>query len=460
MSTAKKPTTKKPATKKATPKTAKKPVIKEEAPKATKFYILANGEGTRWNNYKGVAKQLVEVDGETILHRMIRLLREEGIEKENIVICGKLTDPEATTVLTKSKTKREVFEEVANLAQGTFVILYGDCYYTKAIIHEIVNRPIKKYDEFFCNFPNPWTGCPWPEGYAHRCSDWEWWRDTMHEINTNPKLINTPKDWYIHWWLLGVRDERINTPPEQFFNPDHDIFWLDETDDFDFPEDYDRFLELHERNKSGFRFDRLSIIIPNYNNGKTIGRVLSSLTQQKMVCGREVEIIVVDDGSTDNSREVIDGFGLVRKIYTANRGVSAARNTGLMASTGKYITFVDSDDIIEDSYIQTVFSEMDKGYDYCVFPWYDVQSDSVKFFFGEKIPNSAVWAYAFNWRAIQGELFKENMQVAEDLEWLKRVITDGKNRGQTDKVIYRYDWNANPDSLCKRFNRGDITLER
>lgn len=213
-------------------------------PEDTKYYILANGEGTRWKNYKGVPKQLIEIDGETILHRMIRLLHNNDVKKENIFICGPFEDEGAMSIITKSPTKREVFEEIANLAQGPFVILYGDCYYTDICIYRVVHEPVKKYDEFFTTSSNPYTGCPWAEGYAHRCEDWEWWRDELHELNSNSEIIKAPKDWFLHWWLLGVKDERMNGFPVQCYDPDHDIHWLDETDDFDFPIDLDRFCKL------------------------------------------------------------------------------------------------------------------------------------------------------------------------------------------------------------------------
>lgn len=427
-----------------------------------KYYILANGEGTRWHNYKGVPKQLIEIDGETILHRMIRLLREEGVAKKDIVICGKFKDDDATTKLTKSKTKREVFEEIANLAKGPFSILYGDCYYTKECIHEVVNRPIKKYDEFFTTHPNPYTGCDWEEGYAHRCEDWEWWRDTMHSINTNKELIKTGKDWFIHWWLLGVRDERINTPPVENFNPDHDIAWLDKTDDFDYPEDLDKFCaKTGHKCTNAERPERLSIIIPTYNNSATLQKLLGNLVNQKMTAPYECEIIVVDDGSTEDIESIATGFGpLVKYIRQDNKGVSAARNVGIEASTGRYISFIDSDDNVTSDYIITVMQEMKKGYDYCVFPWHHVQKDQTFFCFNELLPGAAVWCYAFHRDCIGDERFDENLNVAEDLEWLKRVITENKKRGQSDKVIYLYDWDANPDSLTKLYNRGDIKMKR
>lgn len=436
---------------------------------AMKYYILANGEGTRWHNYKGVPKQLIEIDGETILHRMIRLLREEGVAKKNIIICGPFKDAEATSKITKSKTKREVFEEIANLAKGPFTILYGDCYYTKECIHEIVTRPIKKYDEFYTVYPNPNTGCPWPEGYAHRCEDWEWWRDTMHEINTNAQLISTPKDWFIHWWLLGVRDERINTPPVENFNPDHDIAWMDETDDFDYPVDLDRFCDTTGHKCTNIepevieRPDFLSIIIPAYNAEKTLDRVLGELVSQKMQQPENAEIIVVDDGSTDGTKDVVAKYGtIVRYIHQENKGVAAARNVGLDASRGRYISFVDADDNVYPNYIATIVKELRQGYDYAVFCYHDGKTDSICFNLFKPLPHAAVWGYAYNYNAIKDYRFDETLQVSEDYEWLKITLAEGRGlkRAQIGEILYDYDWNANPDSLCKKYNRGEIGLKR
>ena len=435
--------------------------------KARKYYILANGEGTRWHNYKGVPKQLIEIEGETILHRMIRLLAEKGVKKENIVICGKLKDELATTKLTKSKTKREVFEEIANLAKGPFAILYGDCYYTKACIHEIVTRPVKKFDEFYTTHPNPNTGCPWPEGYAHRCDDWEWWRDTMHEINTNPELISTPKDWFIHWWLLGVKDERINTPPVENFNPDHDIAWLDETDDFDFPEDLAKFCATTGKkctNKSPFtekeRQDYLSIIIPAYNSCDKLETLLDNLISQRITNGVQAEIIVINDGSTDGTAEMLATKGNIKVINQENKGVAAARNVGLEASTGKYISFIDADDIVSDSYIRTLTTEITSdGCDWITFPWAKTDTQQIFFDVFSPIPSAAVWAYVYTWECIDGNEFREDWQIGEDLDWLKRVLP-GKKHRMSDQIVYTYDWNANPDSLSKRYNRGEIKQER
>ena len=91
--------------------------------------------------------------------------------------------------------------------------------------------------------------------------------------------------------------------------------------------------------------DLISIIIPCYNAGKTISRTLNSIREQDF---KDVEIIVVNDGSKDNSLEVLSMFEKVDKrikvINQENAGVSVARNNGLKYANGNYIVYLDADD--------------------------------------------------------------------------------------------------------------------
>lgn len=86
-----------------------------------------------------------------------------------------------------------------------------------------------------------------------------------------------------------------------------------------------------------------SVIIPTYNRASTIGRALQSVFQQSYA---DYELIVVDDGSSDGTPDVIAGFAeaRVRYVRQANQGVSAARNAGAAQAHGRYLTFLDSDD--------------------------------------------------------------------------------------------------------------------
>lgn len=92
---------------------------------------------------------------------------------------------------------------------------------------------------------------------------------------------------------------------------------------------------------------KVSIIIPVYNVEKYIRRCVESVLNQSL---RNIEVILVDDGSTDNSGLICDEYAAVdnriKVIHSLNRGVSSARNKGLELAKGEYVGFVDSDDIV------------------------------------------------------------------------------------------------------------------
>ena len=86
----------------------------------------------------------------------------------------------------------------------------------------------------------------------------------------------------------------------------------------------------------------ISVIIPSYNHATYIAEAIQSVLRQTVPAQ---EVIVVDDGSTDQTREVVAQFPApVRYIYQPNRGLSAARNTGIQASMSKWVAFLDADD--------------------------------------------------------------------------------------------------------------------
>lgn len=90
---------------------------------------------------------------------------------------------------------------------------------------------------------------------------------------------------------------------------------------------------------------KISVIIPCYNYGHYLADAINSVIHQNV--NDEVEIIVVDDGSSDNTSSVAQEFGSsVRYIYQDNQGLSAARNTGLRAAKGEFLVFLDADDML------------------------------------------------------------------------------------------------------------------
>lgn len=85
----------------------------------------------------------------------------------------------------------------------------------------------------------------------------------------------------------------------------------------------------------------VSVIIPCYNYGRFLAEAIDSVLRQTHLA---TEIVVVDDGSVDDTRAVAASYPQVRYIYQENQGLSAARNTGIENSAGTYITFLDADD--------------------------------------------------------------------------------------------------------------------
>lgn len=110
-------------------------------------------------------------------------------------------------------------------------------------------------------------------------------------------------------------------------------------------------------------FDELiSIIVPVYNVEYYLEECVHSLELQTY---KNIEIILVDDGSLDRSGEICDKLALtdtrIKVIHKKNGGLSDARNKGLEHSNGEYITFVDSDDIVEPNFIKALYNLITQG---------------------------------------------------------------------------------------------------
>lgn len=102
---------------------------------------------------------------------------------------------------------------------------------------------------------------------------------------------------------------------------------------------------------------KVSIIVPAYNTEKYIDKCLESLINQTY---KNIEIIVVNDGSTDNTKEIVENFAhsddRINLFNIENGGVSNARNFAIRNSTGEFVVFVDSDDYISSKYVEILLS--------------------------------------------------------------------------------------------------------
>lgn len=103
----------------------------------------------------------------------------------------------------------------------------------------------------------------------------------------------------------------------------------------------------------------VSVVIPTYNRAEILGRSISSVLDQSY---RPIEVIIVDDGSTDHTDEVLASFGdRIRSVRQKNAGPSAARNAGVAMASGEIIAFLDSDDTWEEEKLERQVRLLEQG---------------------------------------------------------------------------------------------------
>lgn len=132
---------------------------------------------------------------------------------------------------------------------------------------------------------------------------------------------------------------------------------------------------------------KVSVVIPVYNTEKYVREAVESIMNQTL---RELEIIIINDGSTDNSLQVVEELAAADsriQVYSqSNQGLSMARNAGITHAHGRYIYFMDSDDLLEKDAMELCYSKCEeKELD---FVFFDAQS-----FFEEDIRNAPVLNY-------------------------------------------------------------------
>ncbi|MDE6490834.1 MAG: glycosyltransferase [Muribaculaceae bacterium] len=206
----------------------------------------------------------------------------------------------------------------------------------------------------------------------------------------------------------------------------------------------------------------VSVIIPVYNTGCYIGECLDSIAGQTH---RDIEVIIVDDGSTDNSPEICNGFvrrdSRFRLISQPNSGQSVARNTGLDAATGEYIMFMDSDDVAHRSLIERLIEmAISSGAEIASvgFRYFSGATPAINDFLpkpvkvvdsGEAVSrllyqtgiNSGVWGKLFVKHHIDQYRFEPGM-LYEDLEFMPRITAGVSRFAYSADRIYYYRQHA------------------
>lgn len=176
---------------------------------------------------------------------------------------------------------------------------------------------------------------------------------------------------------------------------------------------------------------KLSFIIPVYNRENTIERCIDSIWKQME---DNTEIIVVDDGSTDRTQEILKQYEKDAKIrveYCEHGGVGKARNRGIAVAKGEYLTFVDSDDFIGEGYIHMLLEDAKANSDIVIYDkWYKINAHGTVYTeaMGIRIRGVCVSQELYPYLVCQclnsawGKLFKKSMVMDADLLFPEKML--------------------------------------
>ena len=197
---------------------------------------------------------------------------------------------------------------------------------------------------------------------------------------------------------------------------------------------------------------KLSVIVPCYNVSNYVSKSISSLCEQTL---KEIEVIAINDGSTDNTLEVLNSLAKkypnLKVIDKKNEGVSVARNKGLDIASGEYIGFLDSDDWVKKDCFMKLYNKAKEGdYDIvccdttAVYPDHEMVIKSNVKEDNDSVKNLMVNGYAVIWNKIyKKELlddirFKKGISFCEDVLFLFMVYSKIKKIGVVDEPLHYY----------------------
>lgn len=213
---------------------------------------------------------------------------------------------------------------------------------------------------------------------------------------------------------------------------------------------------------------KVSIILPIYNTAEYLEKCLESILGQTY---KELEIICVDDGSTDGSELILDRFAAkdnrIKAIHKKNGGESSARNAGISVMTGEYVGFMDCDDWVEsDMYQSLVWAAVNYKVDLVASTWYFDEADismkvlnqkavSREVFGREKLlhyiyERDAYRGFAYLWDKLykrdlfydnEGKLFlfDEDLMLGGDVLYLAKLACNAQSAFYIDEAYYHYN---------------------
>lgn len=198
---------------------------------------------------------------------------------------------------------------------------------------------------------------------------------------------------------------------------------------------------------------KVSVIIPVYNQELLITRCLDSIPKRD-----DIEIIVINDGSTDDTLRVLNEYKskypkLNIITYENNEGVSYARNKGIDAAEGTYLLFIDSDDYIYPDVFSDIVDNDLKMVDIVFYDMIDTQGN--KFFVDKHRAMNRVGTFKFVRKSFIGDTrYKDKVQCGEDAMFHAALMLKSPTFICTGKLMYYYNF-PRKGSLTDLYNRSD-----
>lgn len=189
---------------------------------------------------------------------------------------------------------------------------------------------------------------------------------------------------------------------------------------------------------------KISIIVPVYNVEKYLEKCLISLVNQTL---KDIEIIIINDGSTDNSQKIIDKFKKehtnIKSIEQKNQGQAVARNVGLEYCTAEYVTYVDSDDYVELDMMKKLYKNVEKNKYDIVISNIIKEEGNKKYIFKNfwQVSKDANKNFMTSHMGPVARLYKREFLINNNFKFLEGVIYEDLGSipilgMYTDKIIY------------------------